>query len=193
MNEAARKFARQSEWLRPWIELGPAVADQSDYELPARVARVLKLEVDDVPWAPGSQEMADRVLNNELFLRTPVNGGIFFSVESEDGTDVVESVRLYSVSFMPAAGVTIQAKIVRYPETLTSATLDTWTTPWDDEFDRGILDYVRMLGVGEGEDSQADRTFYADRFAESVIDAKRLRNSKMGRGPRQLAIKGKTT
>lgn len=49
-----------------------------------------------------------------------------------------------------------------------------------------------MLGRGEGEDSQADRQFYADRFAEAVLEAKRLRNAKMGRGPRQLAIKGKT-
>lgn len=173
------------------MELGPTVADQADYTLPARVATVQKLEVDDVPWAPGSREQADRVVNTELFLRTPPGGGIFFSNEVESGVTVVESVRLYPTP--TTAGLTVQARIVRYPETLTVATLDSWTTPWDDEFDRGVLDYVRMLGVGEGEDSKDDRQFYSDRFAEAVIEAKRLRNSKMGRGPRQLAIAGKTT
>lgn len=105
---------------------------------------------------------------------------------------MVESVRLYPTPTDATAGLTVQAKIVRYPETLTTATLDDWTTPWDDEFDRAVLDHVRMLGLGEGEDSKEDRTFYSDRFAEAALEAKRLRNSKMGRGPRQLAVRGRT-
>lgn len=132
----------------------------------------------------------DRVAAEQLWLRGPVGGGIFTSVESESGTDVVESVRLYPTP--TTADLTITAKIVRYPETLDANTLDSWTTPWDDEFDRAVLDYVRMLGLGEGEDSKEDRQFYSDRFAEQALELKRFRNSKMGRGPRQLGIVGKT-
>ncbi len=188
LNEASRELAGRSEWYKATVEIGPTVAAQGEYTIPSDVHSLLRLKVNGVPWAPGSEEDADRVESNIATLRTPNGGGMYFPTF---GATNIEKVELYPVP--ETAGLSILARAVEYPPTLvtgTAAAGQSTTTAFPDEFDRALEHYVAAHALGGEEDNLEGHQFHMTKFDEKALQLKRLRNSRIGRGPRQLKVFG---
>lgn len=181
INEAHRFVCVESEWTRATIELGPGVDGQAAYEYPATIHRILKLDVDGLPYEPTSEEQVQALEYGNAYASG--TGGFWYSTYAADGT---EQVSVYPV---PGGGEEISARAVVYPSDLTEDT-DTPATHPIPQGDRAILNYVQAQVQGDAEDDVQTRDYYLGECGRLVEQLRLLRNSRNSRKNSRVRVRG---
>lgn len=164
LNEGHRELATRSEWYRAEIELGPTVADQEDYALPADLHRILNLSVAGLRFEPSDRLTVDRLRDSTLYLNPMLDGVWWLSWSAANA----RQVSLYPA---PAGGLEISALVIERPA-LMSADADEPVVP--SEYRQAIADYASGQAFAAQEDNLDARAFYQEAFDRAVADLRRL-------------------
>lgn len=173
LNEADADMSVRSGWTRERLELGPAVADQSDYDLPESVYQPLHFYVDGLPYEQGDEDMVSRI-NTDTSLQ--VRGIWYLPTET--------TLAIYP---LPAGGESLLATCVVYPTEFTAS--GAFHVPPDSR--RALLNYVRYVSLGSSEDDSS-RIDYAQEYEAELERLRRRRISRVGRGGAKMRIRGVT-
>lgn len=183
-NEAHDKLCADTEWVRGYIDIGPGVADQEQYDWPARVVRISKLSVDGVPYQPSNEEEIQKLKLGVLVERNS-RAGYYWDSATADGTDKI------SVYPMPSGGEEIQIIAVLRPATPLADDDDELLVTADDA-PRALLNFITAQTLGNAEDDTERRDYYLGEYARLASDIKMLRYSRSSRGNARIRIRGVT-
>lgn len=182
INEAYRELCFQSEWIRGYVPIGPGVAGQDAYDIPARVIRILKLDVDGAPYDPSNIEEIQGLRRGDLSRRS---NGFHWQSYTEDGT---EQIGVYPT---PSGGEEITIYAVLRPAADLSDDTDSPVTP-PELGDRAILNYVQANVLGDSEDDTERRDYFLGEFGRLALEMKALRFSRTSRKNARVKIRGIT-
>lgn len=183
-NEAHGKLCADTEWVRGYLPVGPGVADQEQYDVPARVVRIIKLSVDGRPYDPTNEEEIQKLRLGRLVERDSGAGYHWISA-TEDGTEKI------SVYPTPSGGEDIEIIAVLTPADELSDDDDELLVNAQDA-PRAILNYVTAQTLGNAEDDTDRRDYYLGEYARLASDIKMLRYSRASRKNARIRIRGVT-
>lgn len=163
-------------------ELGPTVAGQAAYNLPADLYRILSLSVDGKPWGSSDLTTQEEIAASWSTLLVPPGAGIYFTTFNSSGTEQVSLYRVPTVS-----GKSISAQIVYRPVDLVNAGD---VPPVPPEFHRALVHYAASINYGMDEDNVELHAYHQQAFINFVEDLRSLRYSRQGRGPVLMGIQG---
>lgn len=177
LNEAHTDMCVRAQWTRARVELGPTVAEQWEYALPATVAEPLAIYLDGLPLEQGDEEQVAGI-GTDYYLRAR---GIWYLADNADGEQVI------GINPMPeTGGSTLIAVAVVYP-TEFAANGDFAVPP---DYRRALVNYVRDIALGSGEDS-SDSTS-AQKYEAEVERLRRHRITRAGRAGAKMRIRNVT-
>ena len=163
LNEGHREIAIRSEWYRDELELGPATAGVSTYNVPANVARILELQVAGYDYHSSDRGEVGRLTRGETSLLSGVRGLWWDKWNAGQ-----RQIGLYPT---PAGAETLDALVILRPEELTDAD-DEPVVPA--EYRNAIVDYAASIYYGDVEDNAELRSFHQDQFDRKVAELRRL-------------------
>jgi hypothetical protein len=179
--EAYSALVTDSEWLRVLASAGPTVAGTAAYALPTGTYRVLRLEVNRIPYEHTDERTAREFEAGSLYYRLPSGSG-FYWLSNSSGTD---QISLYPTP--TTSGLSVYADVVKEPTELSGGS-DVPVVPA--RFHRAIVEYVKWVAYRSLEDdldAGADAKNEYDRY---VAELRALRNSRGGRAPMRPRIVG---
>lgn len=182
INQLYRRLAIQSGYVKAVVELGPTVAGQAVYALPATVAEVTALRVGATrEWTRTNAEgMWDLQAGTAAVVGAD---GAFAPSFDADGAQGV------TIHPTPAtSGLAVSALAVLIPALLTTSPDTTPVVPED--FHQDIVSAAISFGHARI-DGRNDLAVPAEqRFAAAVQLLKRRSKTRVGRGPVQLRVAG---
>lgn len=189
IHECLQEAVGEAKWLKKSLSLGPTVADQSEYALPAdgttdatptELVDLIALSVNgSKPWLRVSTQEMWELQTGAARLRGAAGA---FAPNFQSDTDAV--VELYPTP--DTAGYTIEALAAVLPLDIGDATSTATVLPIPDDLAGPVcIDGPIGLGfarIGEGQDPTA----YTARFQVAKEKLRRRANSRIGSGPTQL-------
>lgn len=177
LNEGVKRFASRSEWIKAEVSLGPTVAGQEAYELPANVVKLRGLEVS------GTAYVAVDLLTLWQYKQQglPINvDGAYAERFSEDGK--IKSFSIYPVP--DTAGLAIAGLAVITPEDLSGND----PLPFPPEFRRGPLDYAKGIAYEDVDENPDSGTYFIKRADERADELRLDAQSRTGSGPYRIPV-----
>lgn len=179
INEGHIELCVRSGFSKATLNLGPTVAGQAEYTIPATVRKILHLAVNGRPYAPTDDQA---MLNQTLgYIESRSDGHWWISYSAA-------AVRQLSIEPTTEAGNAISALCVVQPAVMTADSDKPLVPP---DFRQAIVDYVAMISLGGAEDDLEGRAFHRDEFERQLARLTNLVNEiESGEGPVQIMISG---
>lgn len=147
--------------------------------MPADLYRILDLSVNGAPLAPVDELVVQEIVRGTRSLRAD---GVYYTDFDSAGA---EKIGLYPVP--TAAGLSIAARIVYRPATIT----DTTASPIPpEEFHLAPVHYAASVAYGFDEDNTDLHSYHQLAFENFVEGLRQLRFSRQARGPALMQIQG---
>jgi hypothetical protein len=176
LNEGHAELCVRSEWTKEIIEVGPAVAGQEVYDLPATIRKPLSVTVGGTPYVNTDEATVSSV--DSRFQRQSAAGMWWIAYSGG---------RRLGVRPAPT-GSSIALSAIVYPDEMTDDEDEPVIPP---DFRQGIVDYVTAIALGGGEDSIDDRQAATEEFERQVVRLRALGITyESGEGPAQIQVKG---
>lgn len=184
INEAVRRYAAESKWIKAQVDLGPTVVDQADYDVPGHVVDLRALRLDTgYPYTRKSTEVFWGIESGDLEW-TSGRGGVFAPKFSSDGA--TQQIALYPSP--STAGQVIQALCAIYPETALSGSDP---LPFPESHQRGVLNAAKAIAYEELDENIEQAQYYRDLWMGEAEELRKESNSRIGSGPTKFAIAGR--
>jgi hypothetical protein len=180
-NEADSELCTQAGWTRANVTVGPTVADQVAYALPAEVFEVLTVYVNGLPYDLAGEDDVAEIGFGTYRLRVR---GVWWISYAASG---VESISLYPT---PSEALSLTVNAVVYPDPMVA---DTDTPACPTGWDRALHEYVQAVSIGGSEDDMDRKQLHMDEFDRQVARLRqhRIRRSSGTRGA-VMRIRGVT-
>ena len=179
-----QEMCAESGYTQAIRELGPTVAEQSEYALPDSVTRVIGLQVGGSrPWTPVKLEDLWALSAGTARMEEGMVGA-FAETWSESSTSTeegVESVKLYPVP--GEADLDVSAICVVAPPPLSMSDNTAPRVPAD--FHEYIVDGAIAMGLRRDDSREDEAAPYEARFKDAIGRLGMRRRKRVGRGPIQ--------
>lgn len=177
-----QEMCAESGYTQAIRELGPTVADQSEYALPDSVTRVIALSVGaSRPWTPVKLEDLWALSAGTARLEGGMIGA-FAETWSEETADAgTEKVKLYPAP--TEAALDVLAICVVSPPALSLSANTAPRVPTD--FHEYIVDGAIAMGLRRDDSREDEAAPYEARFKDATGRLGMRRRKRVGRGPIQ--------
>jgi len=177
LNEGVKRFAARSEWIKAEVDLGPTVANQEAYALPANCVKLKGLEVGSVVYI--AVDLLSLWQYKQQGLPGNING-VYAERFSEDG-----KIKSFSVYPVPdVAGEPISGLAVITPEDLEAAD----NLPFPAEYNRGPVDYAKGIAYEDVDENPDSGTYFIKRADERADELRLEAQSRTGSGPYKIPV-----
>lgn len=180
-----RKMVVRSRIRRATLEIGPTVANDNSYVLPAHVAEVLEVTVNGMTWGRGRHSDLAAGAQGWILLSGP--GGL---VAPDEDTDGARSLALYPTP--TEAGLSIKVHATLKP-TLDLSVSDDTTLLIPDDYDEALLaGGISALMLSNIGDFRADiARDFEQQFVTGCDELRRdVAKQYRGSGPAQIRVQG---
>lgn len=182
--ESVDRLAAASEWVRAEIDLGPTVANQADYDVPANVVRAKNVYIGTTPFTEVSY---DELKGLEAGRLQPaeggMNGGVFCERFSEDGT--TKSITLFPAPEEGGQELVALASIEPGDNLELVSNL-----PFPGDKFRTVVNYAVGIAYATFDENMQAAATYLDKADGEAEGLRRRANSRMGRGPYKARVAG---
>lgn len=183
LQEAVRRYASRSHWIKAQINLGPTVVDQAEYDLPAHVVDLISLRLSTGwPYTRKSTKVFWELASGDAVWRSS-KGGVFAPVFDTTGT---KKVALHPTP--GEAGLTIEGLAAIYPENDLAGNDE---LPFPGDHQRGVLNAAKAVAYEELDENPQQAQYFRDLFQGEAEELRRQGNSRVGSGPTKFAIAGR--
>jgi hypothetical protein len=165
LNHLIREMAAESEWIKGTPDLGPTVASQAAYTLPANVVRVYELRVNGGKPYVRHGTRAEWELASDMRYSTGERG--FFS-ESFDDSGSTKQVVLNPAP--TEAGQPIEALAALYPNEISG----TDEPPFPREFDFALVHGATAIGLRMGDEDHQSAAEHQAIYVDGKLKLKAL-------------------
>jgi hypothetical protein len=183
INEAVQEaVARAKSRRKSLTSIGPTVAGQSQYAVPAEVVKIKVLRVDGSrPWLRiGTEDLWELEGDNARL------GGAPGAYAPENETDADSVVELWPVP--DTSGLTIEAHAFVLPDAITAATSTGATIPLPDHIAPRVMGGAIAIGLERVHERADLAQPFRAQFELAVGELSRWANSRVGSGPTRLRV-----
>lgn len=183
VQQAIKRVAAGSQWIKGQIELGPTVIGQARYELPGNVIKLLDLTVgEDTPYTRRDVRIlwALRSGRDEL-VGNGSEGGIFAEEFSADG-----KTKYVAIFPLPEEVTVLQGLASLVPADLQPAD----TLPFPEQHRGAVLDFATAALYEKTDENVNQAAYYEKRAIATTESLFLLANSRTGSGPYKIPVAG---
>lgn len=182
VQQAVKRFAADSQWIKAELELGPTVADQANYPLPDTVIKLLDVIVgENTPYTRRDiRTLWDlRSGRSELVSQ---EGGIFAERFSADGKS-----KSFDIFPTPeVAGTIVQGLASVVPADLKAGE----TIPFPEQYRGAVQDFATAALYEMTDENVTQARYYEERAIAAASALFALGNSRTGSGPWKIPVAG---
>lgn len=184
IQEAIKRHAARSQWIRAQLELGPIVADTASYSLPAKIVRLWLVTIGDIEYGRRDLRTAHHLGSGSYALTYNSEGGVFFETFAEDGK--TRQVELFPTPDEEQAGETLEGFASIVPDDLEAGD----ELPFPEQYRRAVVNYAKATATADVDVDKATGDAWLAQ-AENESEALRLyANSRSGSGPWKIPVAG---
>jgi hypothetical protein len=190
INEMVQTALATSKFLKATVDLGPTVADQDTYELPANIVGMRVLRV-----GPSLPYMAIPSLEDLWAFQSgyaSIWPGGFYGTFSEDSVAPLTEDTTPTITLVPTpteAGLAIEGIAAVLPPAIEAATLGTYVLPLPEDVVRAIaVDGAIGLGLLRSENRADLAAAHTQRADDAIGVLTKRAGARVGGGPRQMRI-----
>lgn len=182
--DAVKRLAAASQWIKAELELGPTVVGQAGYSLPDKIVRLLKVAVgENMPYQRKEiEELWDLRSGRDQLVDPAVAGGVFAERFAADGT--TKSFDVFPTPEEAGLPITGLASIV--PDDLVAGV----TLPFPSQYRGAILDFGRAILYEQTDENIQQAAYYEKRAVSTAEGLYLLGNSRSGSGPHKARVAG---
>ncbi len=169
VNHLIREAAAYSHWVLSEPELGPTVADQSNYDLAANIVQVFDLSVGGEPYEREGTRTVRDLRAGRLTLRGP--GGFFAPAFDADG-----STKQFTLFPTPStSGLPIAGLCSLYPAEISGS----MEPPFPDDTHIPIVHGAKAIGLALTEENEQSAQYHRAIWEEAKENLRRLGNKRL--------------
>jgi len=182
--EAVKRVAAVSQWIKAELVLGPTVVGQPGYTIPDRVIKLLELTVgENNPYVRKSiEDLWDLRAGRAELVNTNMSPGVFAERFAVDGS--TKSFDLFPTPEEAGVPITGLASIV--PEDLALAA----ELPFPAQHRGAVLDLATAAAYERTDENPAQAAGYEKRGLETAQSLYLLGNARTGSGPYKIPVAG---
>lgn len=183
VQQAIKRVAAGSQWIKGQVELGPTVVGQARYVLPGNVIKLLDLTVgEDTPYTRRDLRILWALHSGrDELVGNGSEGGIFAEEFSADG-----KTKYVAIFPLPEEATVLQGLASLVPADLLAGD----ELPFPEQHRGAVQDYATAY-LYETVDENVNQAAYYEKRAQAVTESLfLLGNSRTGSGPYKIPVAG---
>lgn len=182
--EGIDRLAGKSKWIRAQMQLGPIVAGQAAYSLPAKIVRLYDVAVNDIEYGRRDLKALRHLRSGAASLPYGSSGGVYVEAYAEDG--LTRTVELWPPPEEEDTGLELETFSAILPDPLSGTDL----LPFPADYRRAILNYAKSIASSDIDVDKATADSWLTDAENEAAALALLANARAGSGPWRIPVAG---